>query len=218
MNGPGRKRYAALIAVAAAVFPAAAGAQDISIGAIAISANHELLGQPLVGGGVRYGVSWGDSPFSARVGVDRVTGSARRTGAPCGGFIQPGTCPDEPLRDDARLSAVTGGFAVRLLNRQRVTVSLIGDVDFASVRVDTRGLTSGDSISATQILWGPSAGVELAWLPWTSLPLALDASISAGAFMPVAPDQALDGYVPFHRGFGAMRFRLNVRWARSVER
>jgi hypothetical protein len=117
----GRLVVASLVVVVGR--PAIAQVQGGSMSAVALSSDHELPGNPLMGGGAQLRVPLGDGPFAFRVGVERLSGQADRIGAPCAGLIAPGTCPQERVRDQAR----TTGAALRALGGERGTLTLTAD-------------------------------------------------------------------------------------------
>ncbi len=196
----------------ALALPAAAAAQDISLNAAAIGTDHELLSGRLVGAAARLRFPIHDGPVSIRLGVERLAGNFRRTGVPCAGLVEPGTCQPEPTRDDARFAAGSAGVGVRVIEWRRVAIDLTGDLSFANIDVDTRGLASGRMLSATKDLWEGDVGIEGAWSPWKRLPFALQAGFAAGHLWPVVSDAAPDAYTPFERGFELIRLRFGFAW------
>lgn len=191
---------------------AVALAQGPTASAVAISARHQLLGDPLFGGAVGVSFPRRDGRVAFRVGADHLRGQADRIGVPCAGMIQPGTCSPEPLRDEARLTSASGGASLRMLRGQHALLAFTSDLTLASLRADTRGLTSGRALTATKLLWGGMVGADLAWTPVLRLPLALEVGGGVGVLMPVAHDQVVDGYQPFDRAFGVRRLRVGVAW------
>jgi hypothetical protein len=152
MTLPRAPRLAA--AALALLAPAPSLAQGVGVSAVALSGQHYLLGDPLTGAAVGITLPRRGSRLTFRLGAERMRGGAERTGIPCAGLIQPGTCPPERVRDDARLTGASGGAAFRLLGRRRATIALTADLSLASLRSATRGLTSGDSIWVTKVMWG----------------------------------------------------------------
>lgn len=192
--------------------PAAAVAQSISVDASVIGTDHELLSSRLAGVVGRASLPLRNGPLSIRLGAERLTASSRRIGAPCGGLVVPETCQPEPMRDDARFTAATAGIGVRMINRHRITMDVTGDASFVSVRVDSRGLASGGTISADKELWDGDLGVEGTWSPWLQLPLALDIGVAAGRLNGVVSNTVADGYEPFEAGFDVIRLRVGLSW------
>lgn len=202
---------ASLVAVSLAL-PTAGLAQGGGVGTVVLDADHPLLGERLVGATARVIVPFAGTRLSLRLGAERLSGNAGRTGVPCSGLIDPERCPPEPLRDDARLTTVAGGLGVRVLSWRGVAMDLVGDLRIGKVRADTRGLSSGTSLSASKALRGGEIGVEGIWSPWAPLPLVLEAGIAASRLGPVMREDVVDGYTPFEDGFGAARLRLGVAW------
>src|SRR5688572_12596605 len=99
----------------ALALPSRAGAQLVSFSAASADVKHELLGEPLIGAAGRVSVPL-QPRFWATVGAEYVTGRARRLGTLCAGLADPAQCPDEPLRDDARLTTVSGAVDVGVLS------------------------------------------------------------------------------------------------------
>ena len=190
--------------------PDTSAAQGASVSAVSVSTNHSLLEDRLFGAAARLNVPLLGGHLSARLGAERLSGDSRRTGAPCAGLIRPGTCAPEPLRDDARLTSVAGGLALRVLSSQRFALEVAGDLRLGRVRADTRGLTSGGTLTAGKTLWGGDVGVEGSWSPWTHVPLALEVGATAGGLWPVT--HVADGYTPFEIGFDVSRLRVGLAW------
>lgn len=197
--------------------PTAVLAQSVSVDASVIGTDHELLSSHLTGVAGRVSLPFRSGPVSIRLGAERLTGSSRRIGAPCAGLVVPGTCQPEPMRDDARFTAATVGIGVRMINRHRITIDVIGDASFVNVQVDSRGLTSGGTISAGKELWDGDIGVEGTWLPWPQLPLALDIGVAAGRLNGVVSNIVADGYEPFEAGFDVIRLRVGLTWQLRLE-
>jgi len=186
--------------------------QELAVSAVALDAHHYLLGAPLTGGAVALRGGPAGGRFTYRVGGEWLRGHNERTGIPCGGFIQPGTCAPERVRDESRLSGANAGAAVRMLGGERAALALTGDLTVASIHAETRGLTSGRSIDATKVLWGMRVGAEGWWAPWPRTPLALELGAAAGKLTPFAADQVLDGYTPFNDGFSFTRLWVGLTW------
>jgi hypothetical protein len=73
-------------------------------------------------------------------------------------------------------------------------------LEVTDVRVDTRGLTSGNVLTGDKALWGPSIGVAAEWVPAARIPLGLEVEAGIGFLMPVIHDEVEDGYTPFDGG------------------
>lgn len=210
-----RSLVAARMAAATAVTlvaSVAARAQGPGVGGVVVSANHKLLGGPLVGGAAEFRAPVVGSRLSFRVGLEAVTGSSLRTGVACAGLSLPNACQPEPVRDDARLDMATGGGSFQLLRTRSTAVALTADLCLASVHADTRGLASGQEASAGRTLWGGRAGAELTWLASTRVPLALRVESTIGALKPIARQLTYDGYAPFENAFGLGQLRVGLGW------
>ena len=194
------------------IVPTRLAAQAGSVSAAVIDANHYLLTSRLVGAVARVEYPFFNGPATFRAGVERLAGKSRRVGSPCSGLVLPGTCQPEPMRDNATMTSVSVGLGGRVLEWHRMTLSLTGDVGLLNVHVDSRGLTSGGSISAGKQLWDTDVGIEGGWAPWTRIPLALEAGIAGGHLAPVTNDVLVDGYSPFENSFDIVRVRVGVAW------
>jgi hypothetical protein len=195
-------------------FPSASSGQSAGVGAVALAASHELLRDRMVGSGARLNIPLTNA-LSLRLGAERLTGRASRTGTTCVGLVNPDSdCSPEPLRDDARITSMMGGLGLRVLDARRTTVNLAIDLRFGPIHVDTRALQTGRDLAAEEWHWGRDLGVEATWSPWVAVPLAFEAMVSVGRLSPIAPEQVLDGYAPFMEGFGVARAYLGVAWRR----
>ena len=204
-------RLVAAVAVGIAG-PVAARAQGASVSAVVISAEHMLLGRPLTGGAVGVSLRRRDTPIALDFEAAISHGHAGRIGVPCAGLIQPGTCAAEPLRDEARLTSASGGTTLRMFHGRHALVALTGDLVLASLRADTRGLSSGQTLTAAKTLWGGLVGAHAAWIPVVRVPVALQIAGGVGGVMPIARELVVDGYTPFERGIQVRRLRLGIAW------
>ena len=192
--------------------PLAAGAQTGSISIVVAAPNHELMADPLGGGSALIALPLSEGGHSLRLQVEWLAGNAHRTGIPCAGLIELGTCPPEPLVDDARMTTVAIGLGFPLLRRARFDAGVTVDARLGNVSVDTRGRVSGDGLRARRFLWGGDVGLQGSWIPSERMPLALEAAIGAGGLRPAVREQVLDGYTPFEDGFTVRRARLGIAW------
>jgi hypothetical protein len=192
-------------------------AQSVSASAVMMDARHELLDGDLVGGAIDVRLPIGRRSAMARLGVTRLVGENRRTGAPCGGFIlDPLACPPEPLRDDAQFTTMSAGLSDRLLAWPRLRIDLAADLRGALVDVTTHAQTSGRRLSADRWLWGADIALDAAWTPWARLPLAFEVGAAAGGVKPFITDGSLDNYAPFRDAFGTTSLRVGLSWRRGV--
>ncbi|MHB8838372.1 MAG: hypothetical protein ACYC7F_05405 [Gemmatimonadaceae bacterium] len=192
--------------------PVAALAQGASVSAVVVSAWHPLIGDRLTGAAVSVSVPQRDKRRTLQYGAERVHGEADRIGIACAGFIRPETCPSEHLRDAVRVSSASVGPSFHLLQRRHTLLALTADLTLASIRADTRGLTSDGRLVATKMLWGGRIGANAAWTPWGRVPVALEIEGGIGRLEPIVHEQVSDGYTPFERGFNLSRFRVGVAW------
>jgi hypothetical protein len=198
------------------LLPAAVAAQNGSVSAVVMETDHELLTSRLTGAAAHVSFPIHSGPVSIRVGAERLGGTSHRIGAPCAGLVQPGTCQPEPMRDDGLVVAGTAGLGIQVIAWRRIVFDLTGDLSFVNVQVDSRGLTSGGTISAGKELWDGDIGVEGTWFPWTRLPVALAVGVAGGRFSPVVSHEEIDGYTPFESGFYAVRVRVGAAWRPSL--
>jgi hypothetical protein len=182
------------------------------VSGVVLSAGHELLGNPLVGAGGEFRIPVGDGRGGFRFGGERVVGQSRRIGVPCAGLVRPGTCSPEPIRDQSQLTTIRVGGTLRLFGGQRNAVSLAADWIGAGAHVVTRGQSSGNTLIADKVLWGPWIGADADWVPTVRIPIGLEIEAGIGSLAPVASDQILDGYTPFEGGFTVRHLRLALVW------
>jgi hypothetical protein len=191
----------------------AAWAQGVGADAVVLFGNHELLGEPLTGFGVRL-----SSRPSTRVvgvfGAQRLQGAATRTGIPCAGLVNPfdPDCARQPVRDAAFFADAAGGASAIAFAGERATMAVTALAHVGGVRVDSRGLTSGRALSTSSWLWGASLGVEGGWALSRSLPLSLEASANVGGLLPFHDIEGADIYNPLNGGFTFSRLRIGLAW------
>lgn len=198
--------------VGALVVPVRVHAQDVSGSALVVSANHTLLGNALVGGAVGFRFPYRDTRLAVHFELAHARGSANRFGVACAGLIQPGTCPNEPLRDHAMLSSASGGAHVRVLTGEYAQLALTADLTLAPLSTDTRGATTGRSLPSSKMLWGGAVGVHAAWTPIRQAPISMVFAAGLGGLLPIVKSIVVDGYTPFENGFTLKRARLGVSW------
>jgi hypothetical protein len=148
------------------------------------------------------------------VEAERLQSTSHRHGPPCGGFIQPGTCADEPLEDRARHSSVAVGLTGALHRNRWLALDLVGAVRGAYVSADTRGLSTGQQISASKVLWGVEGGLDVVMPARSSWPLVLVLSGRLRGLIPVSPIASEDDYQPFG-AIGARTLQIGLRWRSS---
>jgi len=180
--------------------------------AVALSAKHELLGNPLVGGGVELWIPAGDGRFAFRFGGEWLHGQADRIGIPCAGLVEPGTCAPEPVHDRSRMTTARGGGMLRLAGGHNATLKLTADWMVTRVSVDTHGNASGSELTAAKMLWGAWLGVSADWIPWSHVPIGLEMEAGLGDLIPILNEHILDGYAPFDGGMSVRHLRLGLVW------
>ena len=209
-------RALTVLAVGVLIAARVGHAQSVTASAVMMDARHELLDGALIGAAIDVRLPIGRRSAMARLGVTRLAGEGRRTGAACGGFIlDPSACPPEPLRDDAQFTTMSAGLSDRLLAWRRLRVDLAADLRGALVGVTTHGLNSGRRLSADRWLWGADIALDAAWSPWAHLPLAFEVGAAAGGVKPFIRDGGVDNYAPFREDFGTTSVRIGVSWRRG---
>lgn len=194
------------------VGPVVALAQGASISAVVIIARHPLIGDPLAGAAISVNLPRPHQRLTLRFDAERLHGRADRIGIACAGFIRPGTCPSEQLRDEVRLTSASGGPSFRVLRSRHTLLAFTADLTLASLRAETHGLTTGGKLVATKVLWGGRIGANAAWTPAVRVPIALEIEGGIGRLMPIVQEDVSDGYTPFEGGFNVRRLRVGVAW------
>ncbi|MFN8572176.1 MAG: hypothetical protein U0132_08970 [Gemmatimonadaceae bacterium] len=200
-----------LALVVAIVRPAAA--QQVNAGLVAVSSDHELLGDPLLGG--QLGVRWqvGGSRFVIRAMAAASRQTSNRIGIPCAGLIPPGDdCAEQPLRDEATFREAAVGGVIRVLGSARAELGLTADLTVGRITADSRASLDGRVLSADRTLWGTTFGAEATWFPWPSSPVGLEAQLSLGRMRPRQIEQIADGYTPFESGLRLTRVVFGIGW------
>jgi hypothetical protein len=210
---PPDMRRTLLLAAVLATIPGIAASQPIELGVASVAARHQLLGEHLTGGTARVRLPWNAERRAVYFAFEHLTGSARRVGPTCGGFVPPADpcLQPQPLRDDARLWTGGAALAFRALTRSRVAVDVAPGIRGGYIRQVTRGETTGETLSAAKPLMGVDLGVDLTWAPLERVPLAIGAGVSVGALMNATMAVVEDGYEPFG-GFTLARFRVGASW------
>ncbi len=198
--------------------PTGAVAQVGRISAVVAAPRHDLMVDPLVGASALVALPIGEGRRVLRVQGERVVGDARRTGVPCSGLAEPGTCSPEPVSDDARMTTVAFGLGFALLRGARLDAQLTADLRIGSIHADTRGLVSGRELSAGKSIWGGDLGLQASWSPWARMPLALEGGFTLGALRPMVREEIVDGYTPFNNGFAVRRLSVGAAWRRGTPR
>ena len=170
--------------------------------------NDELLGDPLGFTGF-LAVPLG-TRTALRIGLDWLSDARHRTGIACAGLVDPSACPTEALRDDSDLRGFSVVLARDVLEGERGVVRLMPAVRYANISADTRGLESGNSLSASKNTYGFEAGAEGEVVPKLAWPLSFHVGLGIGTFFPFTKEQVADGYIPFEDGFDYTRIEVGV--------
>jgi hypothetical protein len=200
--------FGAAAAFTAVLFStSASGAQALRVSYVAAHANHRLLQG--VSGTEASGIFDVRPAVTFRASYSDLRGAQTRHGIACAGLIMPGTCSPEPIRDDSRIRALTLGVALQVLGRRSWRIAASPGLRIATVRADSRGLTSGRRLSATKLLAGPEGDLEVSVSPGAFPRLEGHLAIGVGAL--AGPDeQVVDGYTPFSGGFALTRAQLGL--------
>ena len=152
----------------------------------------------------------GGGSTTSWLSAEYLMGHDHRTGVACGGFFLPERCPPQPLRDRTRAFMLAVGFSHPLIRRDRGALELVGAVRGGDIRSRTRGLETGDEISARKSMLGAEGGLDAVVVPFARWPVALTAGGRFGALSGFGGGIA-DVYEPF----GAMHMtsvQVGVRW------
>jgi len=144
-----------------------------------------------------------------RASYSDLRGAQTRHGIACAGLIMPGTCSPEPIRDDSRIRALTLGVALHVLRRPSWRIAVSPGLRIATVRADSRGLTSGRRLSATKLVAGAEGDLELSASAGAFPRLEAHLAIGVGALIG-ADDRIADGYTPFSNDFALRRAQLGL--------
>jgi hypothetical protein len=196
-----------LVAFALATrFAGAAYGQVVQVDASALSARHELLGDPLRGAALTLRTA----PRGPRISLDVSGARAKRTGSMCYGLVPPSGCPSEPLSDRSVLVTAGVGWDVWTSAAGRLSFVPTLDARLAWIDVETRGQTSGDRIDANKRFLDAMAGgqVRLA----LSNRWAIHFGGDIGVMHPLTVVHVEDGYTPFEEGFRFFRFAAGGTW------
>ena len=184
-------------------------AQSIGVSLLRLDTDHSLVSD-LTGFEFRVGSPTVGARLGIRFGVGRLWGSQERVGSTCSGLVQPGSCPPEPLHDETRFTRGRGELSVALLRHHRSAVDLVAGLEVGHIQTETDGRTSGAHVTADKTVWGPDIGAELRWIPSSTVPLGLEASLAVGKYLPAGNTVIVDGYTPFQRSFGVKRLRVGA--------
>jgi hypothetical protein len=204
-------RLARLAFAGLALGCAATPAFGQSVGArlVAADADHPLLGG-MFGGRAELGVRLQGSSVGFRFGVEHLIGTGSRMGVACGGFVDPGSCPPERLHDRATLTAAAFGASLDVVTDRSLDLALIADFAVGRVGSSTRGLTTGNRLSAAKATGRFEVGAELGWRPAAGRSARVALGAGAGRQFPFHLTYIADGYTPFESGFRTVRLWLGV--------
>lgn len=196
---------ALLLAAASAPLPA----QLVRASAVRGWSSHELLGAPR-GVDVRAALPAAGLLALFELGFTRLNSSTDGRGIPCGGLVEPGTCPEEPVRRDARLSVATASWSLPALRSGGLTLALTPEVGLGRVSGTVHGVESGRRIDASRWIYALGAGAAVRYRPLPVLPLQLQAGFHLQRLSKVNPGEVVDGYTPFDAPFIVRRLELGV--------
>jgi hypothetical protein len=200
----------ALVPVLILTLPHASLAQGTGVSAVVSWPRHHLMGQ-VAGSAVSF--AW--PPFarerSTWFGAERLGGVSRRTGTTCVGFAPPGPCPQQPLRDDTRITTVAIGLTNRAYSARQLSVDIVIGVRGGRIESNTHGLTTNETIRAAKAMWGIDFGVGAELAPLRRLPIALSAGVGGSALTPIRGVKQEDGYSPFS-SITLARARAGIVW------
>lgn len=185
-----------------------------------LSAAHTQTSDPLWGNPTGWAMAV-HMPASDRlsfvVGVSAFSSRQARVGSPCVGLVPPTGCAPESLKDLARLLDIRLGLAGRVLQREKLTVSIVADGHWIEGTSDTSAPTSRRSFSATEGYWGPGIGLDVSWKPNPTGSLGFFATGEAVWWIPRNSEFTLaDGYEPFNETVRAPSFSVGASWAVRV--
>ncbi len=187
-------------------------AQELAVNAVTLSANDLLRDAPLWGGNVSLRFRLRDGGVAIYFGSEWALGDRTATGVPCAGLIPPGGCAPEQVRDESRLRTGDVGAAFRVLGNAHASLAVTADLLAGSVRRESRGLTSGRSLSAEKRMWGGRVGAESRWQPWAGTPLDVQLGVSYGELRPFSTAVVVDGYTPFEQSMRVRRILFGGTW------
>ncbi len=194
-----------------ALFPDAAQAQMLGARAVIADINHSRIGG-LFGAALAAEIPLGDSRMALTFGLERTADGSDGVGIACGGFILPGTCPSEPVRNHASATTGSVGVAGIVLDRRTWAVRLLLDAGISRVTTETRGRTTGNTLPAAKTMFRGGAGAETSWHPGRRTPVALDAGVSLGFQTPFDKEILVDGFTPLNRSSRVLRVWLGASW------
>ena len=143
-------------------------------------------------------------PLHPRIGlavaIDRLRGDQAGAGIVCAGLINPIQCPTEPYAQVGRLTTAAVGADVPLFRRRYVERALRPQVLMGSVKTETLGHETGNTLSASKTVVGLSmtGDVRITPLPRLPIDLVLGAAVRRP---PTAGVHVADGYTPFEQWF-----------------
>jgi hypothetical protein len=192
--------------------PAAVAAQSVMAGAEVVDADHYLVGEPLVGVGVRLTtpLRLAGAPVFLRVGT--ASSRSERYGSPCGGFVPPGVCSPQPVEDHTRMTSGGVGLSAALMSRGQFDVGLDMEANVARWKATSRGRTSGETGDAAEIHLGAAIGLHTSFRPARRLPLAFEIGAGAAASNKPPGYEVVDGYTPFAELITQIRYHVGVAW------
>lgn len=208
---PGAVNLARTTWLVLALVASAAQAQMVGARVVAVDINHPRIGG-LWGAALAAEAPLGDGRWVLTFGLERTTDGSDGIGIACGGFILPGTCPSEPVRNHASASTVSMGVGGVVVDGRAWAVRLFVDAGISRVATETRGRTTGSTLSAAKTMFRGGAGAETSWHPWHRTPVALDAGVSLGFQTPFDNEVLVDAFTPLNRSSRVARLWLGASW------
>lgn len=173
---------------------------DLVVSAVAAKANHYLLSSTLHGAALGLRINPSQGRYTINAVFENARGRARRTGAPCGGLVEPGSCPAELVNDDGQTYALSTTAGLRVLGDRYASLAVQAGYGIAVMRAETTGLTSGRRISTSQVMRGPRLGIDTRWVPSARAPVALQLTVTRSWWGRFRSNDSVDGYSPFDNG------------------
>jgi hypothetical protein len=208
---PGASSIARTTWLVLALFASAAQAQMVGARVVAVDINHPRIGG-LLGAALAAEAPLGDGRWVLTFGLERTTDGSDDIGIACGSLSPPGTCPSEPVRNHASASTVSMGVGGVVVDRRAWAVRLFVDAGISRVTTETRGRTTGNTLSAAKTMFRGGAGAETSWRPWHRTPVALDAGVSLGFQTPFDSEVLVDAFTPLDRSSRVVRLWLGASW------
>lgn len=191
-----------------AMVPHTAAAQRIGASLDMVQGSPRSDLNTLIGARVERIVTTRDANFVHRQGLTVVGRGGRSVGSTCvGGPYVPGQCPNEPIAERRLLVLGSLGFGVQ--TRPRLfALALHADGLAGMGSIVDRGVESGQKRSASRVLLGIAAGIEVRLNPAASR-FQLYAGFDGASLTPFVTE-CVDCWMPFGGNFGFERWYVGV--------